>query len=377
MGLCVERSPEMLIGLLGILKAGGAYLPLDPDYPPERLAFMLADAGVATLVTQSTLLERLPPLGMRIVRLDADRALISRAPTVAPMSGLLPHNTAYVIYTSGSTGNPKGVSVTHRNVVRLFDTTRDLFRFGPDDVWTLFHSFAFDFSVWEIWGALLHGGRLVVVPYATSRSPAEFLSLVAREGVTVLNQTPSAFYQLMDVALADSDFGRKHALRYVIFGGEALELRRLGEWYRHYPDDAPRLVNMYGITETTVHVSHIALDHLAATASASSIIGRGLPDLRIYVLDSGLEPVPAGVSGRVVRFGSGSGAGLSGACGADGGAVRGRPVRGGGQPDVPHRRPGALAQRWRAGLFGTGGRAGEAARLPDRAGRDRGGAEAA
>ena len=314
-GLCVERSPEMLIGLLGILKAGGAYLPLDPDYPPERLAFMLADAGVATLVTQSTLLERLPPHGMRIVRLDADRALISRAPTVAPMSGLLPHNTAYVIYTSGSTGNPKGVSVTHRNVVRLFDTTRDLFRFGPDDVWTLFHSFAFDFSVWEIWGALLHGGRLVVVPYATSRSPAEFLSLVAREGVTVLNQTPSAFYQLMDVALADSDFGRKHALRYVIFGGEALELRRLGEWYRHYPDDAPRLVNMYGITETTVHVSHIALDHLAATASASSIIGRGLPDLRIYVLDSGLEPVPAGVSGELYVSGLGLARGYLGRAG--------------------------------------------------------------
>ncbi len=205
-GLCVERSPEMLIGLLGILKAGGAYLPLDPAYPPERLAFMLADAGVVTLVTQSTLLDRLPTEGMQIVRFDVDQALISRAPTFSPPNRLLPHNTAYVIYTSGSTGNPKGVSVTHRNVVRLFDTTRELFHFGPDDVWTLFHSFAFDFSVWEIWGALLHGGRLVVVPYATSRTPTEFLSLIVREGVTVLNQTPSAFYQLMEAALADSDF---------------------------------------------------------------------------------------------------------------------------------------------------------------------------
>ena len=314
-GLCVERSPEMLIGLLGILKAGGAYLPLDPAYPPERLAFMLADAGVATLVTQSTLLDRLPSQGMRIVRLDADRVKISREPILPPTHRLLPHNTAYVIYTSGSTGTPKGVSVTHRNVVRLFDTTRDLFHFGAEDVWTLFHSFAFDFSVWEIWGALLHGGRLVVVPYATSRSPTEFLNLIIGEGVTVLNQTPSAFYQLMETALADSDFRERHALRYVIFGGEAFELRRLGEWYRHYRDDAPRLVNMYGITETTVHVSHIALDHVAATANAGSVVGRGLPDLRIYLLDNGLEPVPAGVSGELYVAGLGLARGYLGRSG--------------------------------------------------------------
>ncbi|MGH8634667.1 MAG: condensation domain-containing protein, partial [Burkholderiales bacterium] len=189
-GLCLERSPALVVGLLGILKAGGAYLPLDPDYPGERLGFMLEDAGAHVLVTQSALLDRLPrpprPPGA-IVRLDADADAIAKAPASAPAIALDPSNPAYVIYTSGSTGTPKGVAVTHQNVVRLFGATEQLFRFSADDVWTLFHSFAFDFSVWEIWGALLHGGRLVVVPYSISRSPVEFLSLAAREGVTVLN----------------------------------------------------------------------------------------------------------------------------------------------------------------------------------------------
>ena len=187
-GLCVERSLEMLVALLGILKAGGAYLPLDPDYPPKRLGFMLEDAHAPLLLTHSALINRLPAHGVRVVRLDADWPAVAGQPATSPDSGLHPQNTAYVIYTSGSTGSPKGVAVTHQNVVRLFGATDPLFQFGADDVWTLFHSFAFDFSVWEIWGALLKGGRLVVVPHSISRSPPAFLSLLAREGVTVLNQ---------------------------------------------------------------------------------------------------------------------------------------------------------------------------------------------
>ncbi|WP_143665110.1 AMP-binding protein, partial [Streptomyces cacaoi] len=167
---------------------------------------------------------------------------------------------AYVIYTSGSTGRPKGVVVSHRNVVRLLTGTRGLFGFGPDDVWTLFHSYAFDFSVWELWGALVHGGRLVVVPFETSRDPARFLRLLADEGVTVLNQTPSAFHQLAGADREDPGTGRRLRLRTVVFGGEALEPARLADWYERHPEDAPRLVNMYGITETTVHVTHHALD---------------------------------------------------------------------------------------------------------------------
>ncbi len=221
--LCVERSFDMVVALIAILKAGAAYLPLDPNYPKERLDFMLTDAAAPLLVTHGAL--RQPArTSARVVRLDVDAARIDRHPTSAPLPPR-PSHAAYVIYTSGSTGKPKGVTVTHHNVLRLFDTTQHLFRFGADDVWSLFHSFAFDFSVWEIWRALLHGGRLVVVPYATSRSPADFSKLLVREGVTVLNRTPSAFYQLMEAARTEGAFEREQRLRYVIFGGEALDFR--------------------------------------------------------------------------------------------------------------------------------------------------------
>ncbi len=314
-GLCVERSPEMIVGLLGILKAGGAYLPLDPDYPAERLAFMLADAGAAVLVTQAALPARLPAHAAATVRLDADWPAIARHPEHAPDLTLDPANPAYVIYTSGSTGTPKGVAVTHQNVVRLLGSTDELFRFGQDDVWTLFHSFAFDFSVWEIWGALLKGGRLIVVPFSVSRSPVEFLRLMRREGVTVLNQTPSAFYQLMQTDAESPQTGAPLALRYVIFGGEALELDRLDAWYRHHPAGTPHLINMYGITETTVHVTHLAVDGTTTAASTRNLIGRSIPDLQVYVLDGWLQPVAAGVCGELYIAGAGLARGYLGRSG--------------------------------------------------------------
>ncbi|KOV27865.1 hypothetical protein ADK60_19310, partial [Streptomyces sp. XY431] len=229
---------------------------------------------------------------------------------------LQPTHPAYVIYTSGSTGTPKGVTIPHQNVVRLFGAAEE---FGADDVWTLFHSYAFDFSVWELWGALLHGGRLVVVPADVTRSPVDFLKLLVAERVTVLNQTPSAFYQLLQADRAHPELGAQLALRRVVFGGEALDPGRLADWYQRHADDAPVLVNMYGITETTVHVTHGALDReAAAAATGSSPIGRELADLRCHVLDGLLQPLPAGAVGELYVSGAGLARGYLGRPGLTG-----------------------------------------------------------
>ncbi|MEV6475369.1 amino acid adenylation domain-containing protein [Streptomyces sp. NPDC051657] len=302
--LALPRSTDLVAGLLAVSLAGAAYLPMDPDYPADRLAYMLDDARPAALITDAPTAGRLPAHSLPLITVDEAAGLpdgpLGQADRTRPLS---PGDPAYVIYTSGSTGRPKGVVVTQHNVTRLLTATEHWFSFGPDDVWTLFHSYAFDFSVWELWGALLYGGRVVVVPYATSRDPHAFLRLLANEGVTVLNQTPSAFYQL---AAADREApGSDLALRYVVFGGEALELGRLADWYTRHPENAPTLVNMYGITETTVHVSYLALDRATAASAVSSAIGVNIPDLRVHVLDDRLQPVPPGVTGEMYVAGEG------------------------------------------------------------------------
>ncbi|MFF2549305.1 amino acid adenylation domain-containing protein, partial [Kitasatospora sp. NPDC058063] len=303
--LALSRSADLVVAVLAVLKAGAAYVPLDPEYPADRLAYTLADAQPALLLTDAA--TDVPAGDTARVVLDAPGVLAELAarPDTAPVTALRPEHPAYVIYTSGSTGRPKGVVIPHQNVVRLFGATERFFHFGPQDVWTLFHSYAFDFSVWELWGPLLHGGRLVVVPYSVSRSPEEFLRLLAEQRVTVLNQTPSAFYQLMQADRENPELRRELALKYVVFGGEALDLWRLADWYERHDDRAPVLVNMYGITETTVHVSHLALDAPSAAAGPGSMIGGAIPDLRIQILDGGLRPVAPGVAGEIYVGGAG------------------------------------------------------------------------
>src|SRR5271166_3308315 len=301
-GICVERSLEMIVGLLGILKAGGAYVPLDPEYPQERLTFMVEDARVPVVLVHDQTRGRLPASTARIVCLDADWEAIDKGPSHNPPVETTPESAAYIIYTSGSTGRPKGVVIPHHNVVRLFLSTEAALRFDHNDVWTLFHSYAFDFSVWEIGGALCYGGRLVIVPYMTSRSPDLFYRLLCDEGVTVLNQTPSAFQQLIrHEAQAGQD--ERLRLRLVIFGGEALNLRSLKPWFDRH-GETPQLVNMYGITETTVHVTLLRLtaEDLERTVS---VIGRPLADLQAYILDRYGQPVPVGVSGELHIGGAG------------------------------------------------------------------------
>lgn len=300
-GLCVDRSLEQIIGILGILKSGAGYLPLDPSYPDERLAFLVRDAGVRIVIADDNGRERLADNeGLEII---APRVPVNDQSAEDPAPVGDAENLAYVIYTSGSTGQPKGVMVTHRNVMRLFDACASWLQPGIGDVWTMFHSFAFDFSVWEIWGALLHGGRLEIVPRNVARSPDAFHQLLVERGVTVLNQTPSAFQQLMRV-----NAERKQslpALRVVIFGGEKLDLGSLRDWMRRHGDESPQLVNMYGITETTVHVTYRPITLRDVEEASSALIGWPLPDLYVRLLDERRRPVPPGTRGEICVGGAG------------------------------------------------------------------------
>ncbi|MGK6317852.1 AMP-binding protein, partial [Neorhizobium sp. DT-125] len=243
-GLAVDRSPGLVAALIGIIKAGAAYVPLDPSYPADRLAHMIGDSAIAKVVTDEASAATLSPLlAGRHTVLVSDVGGESGEPFAAPIH---PDQLAYVIYTSGSTGTPKGVGVTHANVARLLDATAPWYGFGPFDVWTMFHSYAFDFSVWEIFGALCHGGRLVIVPHWIARDATAFHDLLRQEKVTVLNQTPSAF-----LPLAQIDASSDHPLtdlKTVVFGGEKLEPAALRGWLAARGEAAPQLINMYGIT---------------------------------------------------------------------------------------------------------------------------------
>ncbi|MFJ4527361.1 amino acid adenylation domain-containing protein [Streptomyces nigrescens] len=290
--LVLGRSMDLVVAVLAVLKSGAGYLPLDPAHPVERVRQVLADAAPVLVVTGEPLAVPDP----QIVLDGTDPA----AGYPADDLGLAvdPDSVAYVIYTSGSTGAPKGVVVSHHNVGRLLAVTDSRFGFGDHDAHTLFHSYAFDVSVWELWTALGRGGRLVVVPDDVAKSPREFLELLAREQVTALSQTPSAFYQLMRAA-SETEPGGLPALRVVVFAGEALELSRIRSW--HGPG-RPKLVNMYGITETTVHSTYAELTDPDETAG---VIGTALPDLQLHVLDHALRPVPPGCPGEIYVAGPG------------------------------------------------------------------------
>jgi fengycin family lipopeptide synthetase B len=342
-GVCLDRSFELVVGLLGVLKAGGTYVPLDPSYPRERLNFILEDSQASVVLSHrrcNTAL-RVPALSMiwldDLPDLEESTREAQQAPERPPVS---PANAAYIIYTSGSTGRPKGVVNTHQNVVSLFAATEGLYQFNEQDVWTLFHSFAFDFSVWEFWGALLYGGRLVVVPYLLSRSPEEFYRLLQEQQVTVLNQTPSSFSQLLqaEARLVESTVP---SLRLVIFGGEALNMGQLAPWFERHGDEHPQLINMYGITETTVHVSLYPLNCADLDGRNKSLIGRPIPGWQTYLLDQHLQVVPLGVPGELYVGGKGVARGYL------------------GQPELTAERflPHPFSQEPGARLYKTGDRA--------------------
>ncbi|OBF89142.1 non-ribosomal peptide synthetase [Mycobacterium sp. 852002-51152_SCH6134967] len=330
--LMLPRSVDAIVAILAVLKTGAAYVPLDPAHPDARIRFVIGDAAPAAVITTVNLRSRLDGHDLLVVDVD-DPALGSQPDTSLPSPAA--DDIAYLIYTSGTTGTPKGVAVAHRNVTRLLRTLDD--QVPPGGVWSQCHSLAFDFSVWEMFGALLGGGRLVVVPDEVVRSPEELYSLLIAEQVTVLSQTPSAFYALQtadaqhnwqDVATAwehqvtrwldfgatqSQESGGELALQRVVFGGEALQPPRLDTWLDNHPGN-PFLINMYGITETTVHASYRRI-MAADLDSTASPIGGPLADLGFFVLDAWMRPVPVGVVGELYVAGAGLAYGYVGRAG--------------------------------------------------------------
>jgi amino acid adenylation domain-containing protein len=303
--VCMVPSIELVATLIAVMKTGSAYLVLDPMQPVERLQYFIKDAGIELVIYQEQTHELCQQLALeqRFNILDVGTALNNHDLNTSSIDTIISHDPlAYVIYTSGSTGKPKGVEIPHSNVLRLFSSTKQWFHFNEQDCWTLFHSTAFDFSVWEMWGALLFGGQLVIVDKDTTRDPEVFYKLVEDSKVTVLNQTPSAFNNFIK-----QDMHQKGnlSLRYVIFGGEALDFENLGTWYKRHNNQAPQLVNMYGITETTVHVTYMPLCRELIENNAASLIGEPIPDLDIYLLDEHNNPIPNGMVGEMFVGGAG------------------------------------------------------------------------
>lgn len=295
--IMVERSLDMIVGMIGVLKAGGAYLPIDPGFPANRIQYMIEDSGAKILLTQTELLDR---VNVSAEIIDLKNAEIYKGDSANIENWNFPTDLAYIIYTSGTTGNPKGVMIEHRNLVRLFINDRSVFDFSDQDVWTMFHSFCFDFSVWEMYGALLFGGKLIIVPTHSTRDPRLFLDLLRREQVTILNQTPTAFYNVIDEE--EQVLSNQLSLRYVIFGGESLAPAKLKEWVKKYP--YTKLINMYGITETTVHVTYKEITEYDILTNSNNI-GVALPTLTTYIMDTNRKLLPIDVVGELYVGGAG------------------------------------------------------------------------
>lgn len=302
-GICLDRSLDTLVAILAVLKAGMAYVPIDDGHAPARVRYYVEDAGLRWVIGSEATRSLFVDCPVDLIDVEAEMGLIKTMPLKNPRVAVSSDDLAYIIYTSGSTGNPKGVMIPHANVLRLFESSQTCFNFSNQDVWTLFHSCAFDFSVWEIWGALLHGARLSVVPYWVSRTPERFLKWIQDEKVTVLSQTPSAFYQLIHIDQRDDE--TCHSLRYVVMGGEALDPAALTPWFSKYGDNQPQIINMYGITETTVHVTWRQVYQSDAEHAGKSPIGIPLDDLDVFLLDRQQQLVPLGALGEMYIGGAG------------------------------------------------------------------------
>ena len=300
--ICVERSLEMVIGLLGILKAGAAYVPLDSSYPAERLRYMVEDCKPVLLLTQGHLRAGLPHTGMPILALDVDWSIVESTSRDESKVQMTPANLAYVMYTSGSTGVPKGVMVEHRHVTGFLAAFHERVHSGPTSVWAQFHSFSFDVSGMEFWGALLSGAKLIMVPYTTTRFPRDFHALLSNEAVSILAQTPSAFRRLI---AAQADCDQPLSLDTLILGGEALQSSFLGPWFEREENQRTQVVNMYGPTEATIWATSHPVRSTDQQPHGGSVIGTPLSNSRIYILNENREPVAIGIVGEIYISGTG------------------------------------------------------------------------
>ncbi|RKD31346.1 non-ribosomal peptide synthetase [Lacrimispora algidixylanolytica] len=295
--LCVEKSVDMIIAILAIIRVGAVYVPIDYNYPKDRCRKIIEKSRAKYIIVNN---KNMFEMNCKIIEItkNTQNTYYDYVPAVMTTSSDL----AYIIFTSGSTGEPKGVMIEQGSVIRLFEETKKVFNFNSNDVWTNFHSVAFDFSVWEIWGALLFGGHLVLVPDSIAKDPDTFYQLIYDKKVTVLNQTPTSFRNLIPSALANKLLLTE--LRYIIFGGERLDYQTLKPWTNLYGITKPKLINMYGITETTVHVTWKLIDYEDINNNGYSLIGRPIDDMKICIVKNG-EVVPMGEEGVMFIAGPG------------------------------------------------------------------------
>ncbi|MCX6149601.1 MAG: amino acid adenylation domain-containing protein [Ignavibacteriales bacterium] len=310
-GVLIAPSENTIVILLAIIKVGGAYVPIDPEYPDERIKHILSESKTNIFITLNENDLRLNKL-VNEVNLDCNilnltEVLKTDGLDYANLCGINinPDSTAYIIFTSGSTGKPKGCPISHRNLVRLFINDKSHFDFNSSDVWIMAHSYCFDLSVWEMYGALLFGGKIIIPDRNEVRDISAFVRLVDEHKVTILNQTPGAFYKFIDTAIENRN-KKSLSLRYVIFGGEKLNPSKLQRWIKVYPAEKVKLINMYGITETTIHVTyHRLTDEEIISSDGTSNIGVPLPETKVYIFNDDKMLVPVGIYGEIYVAGTG------------------------------------------------------------------------
>lgn len=304
-GLWIDRDAAAAIGILAILKAGAAYVPLDPNEPGMRLNMLLHEAKPTLILTKREHFDKAISYGAQVVCIDSDAHLWAHLPESSLQVKVQPRDLAYVLFNIAPSGRPRGVTISHENIIHLFEATRGIFKFCEDDVWTGFHSCNVDFSVWEMWGALLYGGTLVGISYEVSRSPEAFYAILLSCRVTVLNHTPSAFRHLMMVEESPDAESWRLKLRLVFLGGEALDMRMLKPWFERHGDISPEVYNLYGLTAATGLVSVRRVQNSDTSGSGASNIGKPIPGASAFVLDPYLQLVPVGVFGELFIGGKG------------------------------------------------------------------------